>query len=640
MNQHNTQNNQPESWAEQLLRNKTAGELRRMYPKISFFYLVSAAAAFAASFMFVGGVWLGADWNPDHWETEQWVAVGIALLMVGGITAGQYFSYDSGIKSRLMIFAKAVVILFALGSEVSQTMEREAETVRNRSADSAVFKATVGAIQSATNAPVQVSPALADAQADAATAQVEIEACERHRAKGQARVDKCLRIERGNLAAAQARIQAMKDAATTTAQANQSTALAMVEQAKALQFDDNQRFQGIQFIQKILGVSAIVAAFIFAFGIIGTFEAMFWLLGVLRGAISTALKSFGLTAEGKLIADEYREMGLMQEETPAPPPAPKQPHNQYTPSQSVGFSPSPTLANFNQYKQSGHPVPAAAASADWLADKLSGKGSVDQRVFKLLYTEIRAQVMAGELKPAIRPVMEAITTIARKCGGVPASLLDAPQRQQLAQAILLKLEQDGITARNPESSIGQPRYILSPKYSTYNRELANHQIDCPDDAVLNQADDKATIERIIAKGKAAGLGTHETQLAMNLHTHLNGTAKPVQQTSLKPLADGHETGSAAPVQQTVSKPLANGQNGLYGEWVKAVQDRECLPSVKPTWLWIQKRISNKETGSRTHDRTRITTMQKAFFSRAISDGLMKQNPNYRNGGKKYIWTGA
>lgn len=65
--------------------------------------------------------------------------------------------------------------------------------------------------------------------------------------------------------------------------------------------------------------------------------------------------------------------------------------------------------------------------------------------------------------------------------------------------------------------------------------------------------------------------------------------------------------------------------------------KECKPSVRETWAWIQKRISNKETGSRTHDRTRISNMQKAFFARAMKEGLMIENPNYKNGGKKYLW---
>lgn len=90
-------------------------------------------------------------------------------------------------------------------------------------------------------------------------------------------------------------------------------------------------------------------------------------------------------------------------------------------------------------------------------------------------------------------------------------------------------------------------------------------------------------------------------------------------------------------EEIINKPLANRSEGLFGEWVAAVKAGECLPSVKPTWIWIQKRISNKETGSRTHDRTRISTMQKAFFARAIREGLMLENVNYKNGGKKYLW---
>jgi len=84
------------------------------------------------------------------------------------------------------------------------------------------------------------------------------------------------------------------------------------------------------------------------------------------------------------------------------------------------------------------------------------------------------------------------------------------------------------------------------------------------------------------------------------------------------------------------QPPARGSTGLYEEWLQAVKAGECKASVDPTWSWIQKRISNKETGSRTHDRTRISNMQKAFFARAMKEGLMQENPNYRNGGKKYL----
>ncbi|WP_287601307.1 hypothetical protein, partial [Thiothrix sp.] len=103
-------------------------------------------------------------------------------------------------------------------------------------------------------------------------------------------------------------------------------------------------------------------------------------------------------------------------------------------------------------------------------------------------------------------------------------------------------------------------------------------------------------------------------------------------------------GSGEVLEQTPSKPQAGGSDehtgSLYPVWIAAVKCGECRPSVDETWKWIQKRIAPKETGSKTNDRTRIGKMQKAFFVRAIREGLMQVNPVYRNGGKKYIWRGT
>ena len=110
-------------------------------------------------------------------------------------------------------------------------------------------------------------------------------------------------------------------------------------------------------------------------------------------------------------------------------------------------------------------------------------------------------------------------------------------------------------------------------------------------------------------------------------------------TQSKPQAGG----SGEVLEQTPRKPQAGGSDGhtgsLYPVWIAAVKCGECRPSVDETWKWIQKRIAPKETGSKTNDRTRIGKMQKAFFVRAIREGLMQVNPVYRNGGKKYIWIG-
>ncbi|SKA97000.1 hypothetical protein SAMN02745130_03948 [Thiothrix eikelboomii] len=140
------------------------------------------------------------------------------------------------------------------------------------------------------------------------------------------------------------------------------------------------------------------------------------------------------------------------------------------------------------------------------------------------------------------------------------------------------------------------------------------------------------------------LGAHEEQLPLPDFSQFKARrdvfASPElsdSETLSKPSAEGQRSALGETTATTLSKPSAEGHNSLYSDWLKAVQTNECKPSVRETWNWIQKRISNKETGSRTHDRTRISNMQKAFFSRAMKEGLMIENPNYTNGGKKYLW---
>lgn len=144
--------------------------------------------------------------------------------------------------------------------------------------------------------------------------------------------------------------------------------------------------------------------------------------------------------------------------------------------------------------------------------------------------------------------------------------------------------------------------------------------------------------------RPASLGTQEEQLPLfdfgSFKARRDVFASPAlsdSETLREPLAKGQESAFRETSSTTLREPLAKGSDGLYGEWVNAVNAKQCRPSVEPTWTWIQKRISNKETGSRTHDRTRISNMQKAFFARAMKEGLMQENPNYRNGGKKYLW---
>ncbi|MEZ5448315.1 MAG: hypothetical protein R3E89_04635 [Thiolinea sp.] len=542
-----------------------------------------------------------------------------ALFMVGGITAGQYFGYDSGIRSHLMLALKVGVIVFAVGSEVFQTMEREAATVRYRSENSSVFKATVGAIQNATSAPVPVASAgLAEAQADAARAQVEIDACERHRPRGQARVDQCLRIERGNLAAAQARITAIQSATQSAAQANQNTALAMVAQAKALQFDEQQHFQGIQFLSQTLAISAIAATFLFAFGIIGTFEAMFFLLGKLRGETGRALKAYGLTVRGGLIRDEYRDLGLTDDDdaqpTPAPAPAapqaPRPPHNGYQPDPTLqaGFAPTsafaPVLTTFNHHIRQNHPAPGAATVADWLSghlktapgpgtpppvSSLSGASTWNAELSK---SGIDSPADAAMNQAADKAQIDRIIRRGQQSGSTPHSDLT---RQRFFKLLYTDIRQkilNGELKPTVRPVTAAVTALIHDKGRLLN--LDPDALSKPERQQLAQAIlDNLEQESVLMRNQDGGVGkpryvlapryqsalhpqqtgqtgSAEHQFDMPLATVSKPSAEGHDQTVSKPSAEGHDQTVSKPSaeghDQTVSKPSAEGHAGLYGQW--------------------------------------------------------------------------
>ncbi|MDQ5769940.1 hypothetical protein [Thiothrix subterranea] len=129
----------------------------------------------------------------------------------------------------------------------------------------------------------------------------------------------------------------------------------------------------------------------------------------------------------------------------------------------------------------------------------------------------------------------------------------------------------------------------------------------------------------------------------------SATSKPLQETALKPHVEPRARGllepDENPVHGVTGEPVTarqaqqEGMDSIYPAWVAAVHSGECKPSIDSTRSWIQKRIAPVMTGSKTNDLKRIDQMRKGFFTRAMKEGLMQVNPNYTNGGKKYIWIG-
>ena len=140
--------------------------------------MFAALAAFVASSIFVVK-YMAGSLTPADWTGEQWLNAAIAIGITALITAAQTYLYAAGLKGAAAALATFVVVFFGLFSEISQSMEREDHTVRERSEQSGVYQAAIRNIERAgTTTPALSSAsqsALAAAQAEAGRIQAEID---------------------------------------------------------------------------------------------------------------------------------------------------------------------------------------------------------------------------------------------------------------------------------------------------------------------------------------------------------------------------------------------------------------------------------------------------------------------------------
>ncbi len=442
-----------------LVRTKSLREILGDLRKAEVWLLVAAIAAFLASAFFVVKYFVGGEMTPDTWTGEQWMNALLGLGITAVITSAQAFLYASGYKGHAAIIATFIVVFFGLFSEVSQSMEREDATVRSRSEQSAVFQATLGSITQLSTAPTYSTAAaseLARAQQKAASIQTRIDnknRCQSCEAETFRSLRQQLANAKGRVASAQARVD-MEVKATSTA--NAAALQSAITTAKALEYDEDKHYAMIRLLKQLFGVSGIWASFLFSIIIIGTFEYAFHFVGSYVADHKRALLLLGRDAQGKRInPDEF-------------------------------ISPVPAEADLQEGKSAipeDHDNDLREEYLDWVSpeqqqpvqEKMQAPAEnsaqvhdfTQKRFFKLIYTEVRNRVLNGEIKPTVRPVTEAVTTIIRRKShllGVKPSLMGKPQRQQIAQSILQHLEQEAILTRNTEGGVGKPKYVLSPKY--------------------------------------------------------------------------------------------------------------------------------------------------------------------------------
>ena len=434
-----------------LVATKSLRDILADLRKAEAWLLMAAIAAFLASAFFVVKYFVGGAMEPLNWSGEQWANALLGLSITAVITAAQAFLYSSGYKGSAAVVATVIVVFFGLFSEVSQSMEREDATVRHRSENSPVFQAALGSIQnlSAQAAmPSGRSQQLAAASGAVAQHEAELAAChEKYRTAS--RIQQCERYEHGKIAEARGAVASAETAASGSAAVVGSALSAAIMQAKTLEYDEDKHYAMIRLLKGLFNIGGIWASFLFSMIIIGTFEYAFHFVGSHVADHRRALLLMGRDTHGDVIHTETRDPATSD-------------------TAISGMTGNGIPRDFGNEARETYlnQITPEAARPEPLESKVHDL--TRERFFKLIYTEVRARILNGEVKPTVRPVTEAVTQTIRhhtKALGLQPSLIGKPERQKIAEKILEKLEREAVLELNPESGVGKSKYLLASQWA-------------------------------------------------------------------------------------------------------------------------------------------------------------------------------
>ncbi len=471
-----------------LIENKSLRDIVADLRKAEVWLILAAIAAFLASVFFVVKYFAGGVMDPLVWTGEQWANATLALGITAVITAAQAFLYASGYKGTAAIVATCIVVFFGIFSEVSQSMEREDATVRYRSENSPVFKAALGSIGSLTATAGSITSeqkALADAQGKL---NYWLQLKTTKQANANAVKTSFAAIDR-NLARYQQQVNSLEHQTNLQGENRTTLLTGAIAQAKALEYDEDKHYAMIRLIRNVLGVQGIWASFLFSLIIISTFEYAFHFVGVYVADHRRALWLLGRDSQGHFIhpatdtsssatandGSIYAELRshysdwVKPERTGTPKPVKNaaKTQGQEATKQTETLTTKPTVELVKPpFLSAIDPSKSMKISDDQRAEPLKApvRDLTRERLFKLIYSEIRTRIINDDLKPTVRPVTEAVTDVIRhhtKALGLQPALIGKPERQKIAEKILEKLEKEMVLELNAEQGIGKAKYVLA-----------------------------------------------------------------------------------------------------------------------------------------------------------------------------------
>jgi NADH:ubiquinone oxidoreductase subunit 6 (subunit J) len=215
----------------------------------------------------------------SQWGLTHWVGAIIGLVVIVTITMSQSFAHSSQMHNAGRFVVILLLITFAIFSEISNPSEREEMKMAQKSHDSAVFQAVLGEIKANSNHQPDYSPSIAAAQATLAKHEFELGRCNRHADKGEKRVRRCEDHENNAIAQANAQIASYQQASIHAANQSSADKQALIQQAQGLERNTDNHSAIIKFLKTALNTDYQHAMILAALILVVAFEAGFGFAG-------------------------------------------------------------------------------------------------------------------------------------------------------------------------------------------------------------------------------------------------------------------------------------------------------------------------------------------------------------------------
>ncbi len=442
---------------------------------------------------FTGGLLLTANYaityfsgselvNIPNWGFIQWSGAFIGLVIAVSITFVQKVLYSSPTHSKAGLIVTTLVLTFVIISEIGSPIEKEGMKMKEASQNSAVFKAVIGEIQGGIDTTSRYSNQIATAMAEKAQHEFELQRCERHDSKGEKRVKRCEDYENRLILQAQAKIDSYKSSASTTTRSNESSRFALIQQAKALEYNTNNHSELVKLTASMLGASFLSSMMFLSLILIVAFEAGFHFVGSRVGILKTALSEMGnkeILQDQKLVSlkkakkfkdkssdiDLHNELDIQgkQDNKANPLSVPKTTLN-------TGYT---SAATFAPIRHSDAPLGTKKPSTPTPADKVNKSLSAGVKLepkekhkqiqkidFDAVYKHIKQKIGDGKIRLSITNMRKLAHRYIKANSALKNTSISIPETSYLVDKIKDKMLKEKFIIENPHYSNGKAKYLL------------------------------------------------------------------------------------------------------------------------------------------------------------------------------------